>query len=100
MRYICGTPELLLTLNADKTNIFKWWVDLFHIVYPNCNVQTEETQSLGEGSTIRKFTKQKLNNISSTKIELVSVDEIIPNSMWTSYFFNYQGYKVRETIIY
>ena len=34
MRYLRGTPDLKLTLCADRTNIVKWWVIRSHLVHP------------------------------------------------------------------
>ena len=28
MRYLLGTPKTPITIHADRTNIFKWWVDV------------------------------------------------------------------------
>ena len=46
MKYLCGTPKILLTLRAYITNNFKWWVDGYHVVHPNCRGHTGATQSL------------------------------------------------------
>ena len=87
MRCLCGTPELPLTLRADRTNIVKWWIDGYHGVHSNFKGHTGATQSLGQLSTIIISTKQYLNTRSSTATDLVAADEIIPHAMWTSYFY-------------
>jgi hypothetical protein len=41
-----------------------------------------------------------LNTKSSTEAELVGVDDRMPQILWTRYFLEAQGYKVRENKIY
>jgi hypothetical protein len=43
--------------------------------------------------------KQKLNTKSSTKYELVGVDNASPQMMWTRYFVEGQGYGVEASIL-
>jgi hypothetical protein len=45
-------------------------------------------------------TKQKLNTRSSTETEVVAVDDLMPQVLWTNYFISAQGYKVKKTVIY
>ena len=44
--------------------------------------------------------KQKLNTHSSTEVELVSVDDVMPQVLWTRYFMNTQGYDVEDNVVY
>ena len=43
--------------------------------------------------------KQKLNTRSSTKSELVGVDDMMPMILWTHYFLEAQGYTVKDNIV-
>ena len=43
---------------------------------------------------------QKLNTKSSTKAELVGVDDILTQVIWTLYFMKDQRYKIHDNIIY
>jgi hypothetical protein len=55
--------------------------------------QTGATMYLGRGSVIGVSKKQKLTDKSSTKCELVGVDNDAPPQMlWTRYFVEGQGY--------
>ena len=96
--YLNGSPDLPLTLKADATNIFKWWVDGSYAVHPNFRSQTGGTGYLGKGSIISTSTKQKLNTRSSTETELVDADDLVPHACWTNYFLDCQGYR-KETAV-
>mgnify|MGYP000184801625 CR=1 FL=1 len=61
---------------------------------------TDGGLSLGRGFPIVNSTKQKLNTRSSTKTEVVSVDNCMPVVLWTRCFMEAQGYGVRENIVY
>jgi hypothetical protein len=56
--------------------------------------------SLGKGSPISSSTKQKLNIRSSTKAELVGVDDSMALVVWTQNFLQAQGLKVTDNIVY
>jgi hypothetical protein len=55
--------------------------------------------SLGWGSVIGMSKKQKLNTKSSTKCELVGVDDASPQMLSTIYFVEGQGYGVKASIL-
>eukprot|EP00957_Ditylum_brightwellii_P041620 3152409-Ditylum_brightwellii.AAC.1 len=44
--------------------------------------------------------KQRLNTKSSTETELVGVNDALPHVLWTAYFLEAQGYKVKMSEIY
>ena len=52
---------------------------------------------MGKGAIIGTSTKQKLNMRRSTESELVGSDDVIKISMWTKYFVEAQGYKIKRT---
>ncbi len=55
---------------------------------------------MGRGLSIVSSTKQKLNTQSSTKSELVGVDDMMSSILWTRYFLKEQGYKVNDNVIF
>ena len=56
--------------------------------------------SLGKGSVYSTSVRQKLNTKSSTEAELVGVDDVMPQIIWTRYFLENQGYGIHESKIY
>jgi hypothetical protein len=87
-------------LEADDMHVVKWWVDASFAVHPDMKGHTGVTMSLGKGSAYARSTRQKLNTKSSTEAELVGVDNLMPQILWTKYFLEAQGYEVRDSKIY
>ena len=55
---------------------------------------------MGRGYPISHSAKQKLNTRSSCEGELVGVDDLMPQILWTRLFLEAQGYDTRESLIY
>jgi hypothetical protein len=100
IKYLRVTKTLPLILSASSTGILKWWVDGSFAVHPEMRGHTGGGLSLGRGFPIVTSTKQKLNTRSSTKTELVGVDDCMPAICWTRYFLQAQGYQVHENIVF
>ena len=100
VRYLKGTLELTLTLEAGSNPIVKWWIDASYAVHPDCRSHTGAMMTMGSGAVIAKSLKQKLNTRSSTEAELVGVDDIASNVIWTNYFLGEQGYDTAGSIVY
>ena len=56
--------------------------------------------SLGKGSAYSTSTCNKINTKSSTKAELVAVNDVMPLILWTQYFLEAQGYEVHENKVF
>lgn len=56
--------------------------------------------SLGKGSPYSFSKKQKINTKSSTKAELVGVDDGMSLVIWTRNFLEAQGYVVTDNVVY
>jgi hypothetical protein len=100
MKYLRRTIDLPLTLEVDSMHVVKWWVDASFAVHPDMKSHTGATMSLGKGAAYSRSTRQRLNTKSSTEAELVGVDDVMPQVLWTRYFLEAQGYTVRDSIIY
>lgn len=55
---------------------------------------------LGKGAIYGTSTKHKINTKSSTEGELIAVNDVMPQVLWTRYFLEAQGYEVKDSIIY
>jgi hypothetical protein len=100
IKYLRSDPHLPLTLEADDRRIMKWWVDASFAVHPDMKSHTGATGSMGKGSVYSTSTRQKINTKSSTEAELVAVNDIMPMVLWTRYFLEAQGYKVKDSKIH
>jgi hypothetical protein len=100
MQYLRGCIDLLLTLEADNVRVIKWWVDASYAVHPDMKGHTGGTMSMGKGSVYSASKTQRLNTKSSTEAELVGVDDVSAQILWTQYFLEGQGYKVQDNTLY
>ena len=98
--YIKCTLELLLRLSADNLRIQKWWIDASFGTRDNFKSHTGGCMSLGAGAIISVSKKQKLNTKSSTEAELVGVDDVLPQVLWTRQFLLHQGWELADNIVY
>ena len=100
IRYLRGTKDLGLTLEADGSGIIKWWIDASFAVHQDMHSHSGITMSLGKGSPYSSSTRQRLNTKSSTEAELVGVDDGMSSITWTRRFLVEQGVHITDTVVY
>jgi hypothetical protein len=100
MRYLRGTPEQVLTLEAKNMSIVKWWVDASFAVQPDMRSHIGAGMLIGKGAIYSSSTRQKINTRSSTEGELVGVKDTLPQIIWTRNFLEAQGYKMGPADVY
>ena len=100
MKYLRGTIYMPLTLEADDISVIKWSVDASFAVHPDMKSHTGGSMTLGKGTVYGTSTRQKINTKSSTEAELVGLNDVLPQILWTRYFLEAQGYKVRDSIVH
>eukprot|EP00957_Ditylum_brightwellii_P035081 2659827-Ditylum_brightwellii.AAC.2 len=83
MRYLRVTVDLPLRLEANGTDKTRWWVDTAFAVHGNMRGHTGSVMSMGGGAAYSVSVKQKLNTRSLTKTEVVGVDDMMPQVIWT-----------------
>jgi hypothetical protein len=66
MKYLRGTINMSLTLEASNMNVVKWWVDASFAVHPDMKSHTGGAMSVGKGVVHGNSTRQKINTTSST----------------------------------
>jgi hypothetical protein len=91
---------MALPLEAYNLLIVKWWVDSSFAVLPNMKSHTGGALSLGRGVIYGTSTKEKLNTTSSTKSELVGLNDVLLQVLWTQHFLKAQGYEDVKTTVY
>ena len=60
---------------------------------------TGEMMTLGKGAVYATSQKQKINTKSSTESELVAVNDVLSQVLWTLYFLSEQGYNVEKNMV-
>jgi hypothetical protein len=81
-------------LGRENLNVVKWWVDASYGVHLDMRSHTGQAMSMGTGAVYSTSKKQKLNTKSSTEAELVGIDNVLPEALWTKYFIEAQDYGV------
>jgi precorrin-2 methylase len=100
MCYLRSTLNMPLTLEANDVRVIKWHIDAAFAVHPDMlKGHTGGNMTLGKGSVYGTSTRQKINTHSSTEAELVSVNDVMPQVLWTQYFLSAQGYDMTENIV-
>ena len=89
-----------MTLSVDDLSIIKTWVHASYATHNDMKIHTRANITLVKGTIYARSIKQKLNTKSSTEAELVSASDICPQAIWTVYFIEAQGYKVKDNDLY
>mmetsp|Transcript_26671 Transcript_26671/g.56142 ORF Transcript_26671/g.56142 Transcript_26671/m.56142 type:complete len:625 (+) Transcript_26671:3224-5098(+) len=100
LKYVWGTIYLPLVLEVYDLKHLKWWIDTSFAVHPDFRLHSGGAFSLGKGVVTGGSKKQKINTRSSTEAELVGVDDFSGQILWTNYFIQAQGYRVKETTFF
>ncbi len=98
--YLKSTCDLPLVLGALNTGVLHWHVDASFAMHPNMRGHTGGVLTMGIGCPLVTWTKQKCNLCSSTICELVAVDDMIGQILWTWLFMQAHGIKVTDNISY
>ena len=67
--------------------------------HEDCRGHTGSMMSLRQGAVTSLSRNQKIQGKSSTKDELIGVDDSLPQELWTNYFMKDQGYLVDRNLI-
>jgi hypothetical protein len=100
LEYLKGTLNMPLVLLLDLLTLSRWWVDVVYEVYDDCRGHTGAGMSLGQGMALSYSWKQKINTKSSTKVELVGVDDSLGYILWACYFMQEQGFDMEALLLY
>ena len=98
--YLRDTINDVHTIGADDLGKLYMRVGASNAVHPNMCSHTGGATSFGRGIIHGKLSKQKLNTKSSTEAELVAVSDYLPYHIWMVNFLKYQGYEIKEKILY
>ena len=71
MGYLKNTKDLELTLQANKIDFLKWYINASYAVHNDKRGQTGGAVIMGKGASYNRSTKQNINTRSSTETELV-----------------------------
>ena len=99
--YLHGCPKLLLVLETMGMNLVAlWWTDALFGTHWDCKGQSHGIKSFGKGTVIDVSKMQNINTKISMELELVGIDEILLEMIWTNHFIQNQGYKPHATVLH
>ncbi len=97
--YLRDSKEEFLRLASDDKGV-RWHVDAAFAVHVDFKSHTGGSMTVGRGAALVKSSKQKINSKSSTEAEIIAVDDVLPQLLWTRLFLQEQGYDFGESILY
>ena len=100
MKYLNGSKDKVLTLEAENLTVIQWLIDVSFWLHPDFKSHTGAVMTMEKGAIQSVSRKQKLNTRSSTESELVGVDDVSTMVLWTKLFLEAQGYQVEKNIVY
>jgi hypothetical protein len=83
VKYLRGCPQLPLTLEADQAMVIKWYVDASYAVHEDMKGHTGAVMTMGKGAAYSSSSKQKINTRSLMETELVGVNDVLGQVLWT-----------------
>jgi hypothetical protein len=98
--FLKGTINDVLQLEADDKQTLSWYIDAAFAVHMDMKSHTGAVFTMGKGALVSDSRKQRVNSRSSTESEIVGVDDEIHKVIWTKRFIEYQGFKVKHSIVY
>ena len=99
MDFLKRTRKDVLRLQIEHKDLI-WSIDASFAVHEDKRSHTGAVLLLGKGSVQSFSMKQKVNTRSSTEAELVGVDDMMSQVLWTILFLEAQHYKFRKVIIH
>ena len=100
LKYINGTRELGIILEAENILSIRSYIDASFAVHPDMRSHSGACITLGKGPVFSKSSKQKLMSKSSTEAELIGLSDNFPQVIWTRNFLIEQGYDVPPGKVY
>ena len=82
MKYLNGTLDMLLILEANDSNNLHWWIDGALTNHNDMHSHTGRALSLRKEMVYGTSTHQKLNTCGLTEAELVVVDSCMGWVLW------------------
>jgi hypothetical protein len=101
LKYLNGTCYMKLILSVDEMKFtVHWYVDGSHQVHKDCRGWIGCLMKMGKGAAISSSNVMTCNTQSSTETELISIQDKLPDIIWTRYFVEGQGYNIDEYMIF
>ena len=97
MSHTKATEHSVLTLEADDCGLMRWHIDVSFAVHNDMRGHTGGGLTLGKGESFNSSHKKKINEKSSAEIEIIGVDNLLPQVSWMNYFTEAEGWMMNAT---
>jgi len=91
LKYLKSTRIMPLRLEIHQFKKPMWDVNAAHAVHEDCQGQTGAGMTFGHGAVMLLCRKHRYNTRSSTKTEIVGMDDAMPSILRSLYFMHAQG---------
>ena len=88
-----------LNSTVDSLTTTRWYIDASYGVHSDCKGHTGMMMTLGAGASMSMSKAYKLNTKCSTKADLVSVYDALPDILWGKYFIEAQGHVIDHNVL-
>lgn len=89
----------ILVLHSDNSHNIFWHLNASFGFHNDKKNHISSNMTLGGGSITSVSTKHEINIHSTTKAEVVSIDDMISKVLWTKQFLQEQGYVANTNIM-
>ena len=100
LKWLKRTINDVRIMGIDNMGKILTWIDASYATHNDMRSHTGGVISMGHGSLMNRSVKQKLNLKSVTEAEVIGSTDVLPYSLWLTYFLEAQGYIVKESIVY
>ena len=98
IQWLKCTKEDVLRLKSDGKPVLHWYGDASFAVHPDFKSHTGGVLTMGNGCIAAYSMKHKINTRSSTEAELIAVDDLMAEVLWSKQFLEAQGQTVEVVI--
>jgi hypothetical protein len=100
LKYLKGTKELVLTLEADNLHVVNAYIDASFATHSDMKGHTGTYVTMGKGAVFAKACKHKIVCKSSTEAELVGLSDSLTPVIWLRNFLGALGYTMEASIVH
>ena len=86
--------------SINNSGNIKWYVDAAFAVHKDIRSRTGGFMTMVTVGAYVQYSKQKLNTKSSTEDDLVGLNDVLTQLIWTRYFLKEQEYIIHGNVIY
>lgn len=95
LQFVCNTLHDRRIISAEDLHTLTTWIDVVYAIHVDARSHTGAAISIGRGTVYCSSGKQKLNVKSLTEGEVVGASDKLPQTIWSKYFIEKQGYKIK-----